>query len=172
MKHWRLFAALTVLAFAYLYPKTASASLVVCNEAGKKLHVVIGWVKSDCSACVFETRGWWLIAPASCKTMLDLDLSLFNAYIYAYQDYSVYSSGEYKGMPKTPSWPLSGQQGLCVNEDQSFHYVDAARACPERSKMEGFLQIPVPTGAQDQTAYYEKDGKLGVPPTPALPRHP
>ncbi len=70
MHRWFFVVPLALFAALWLRPVPASAGLHICNKVSKTVYVAIGTSDLDGD----ESRGWWRIAPGSCKTPIGDDL--------------------------------------------------------------------------------------------------
>jgi uncharacterized membrane protein len=111
----RLFwtAPFALFAFLAFHPSPAMAGLHFCNKTNHSVSVAIGTLTGDCQPdCFAHTKGWWNIAPGSCKTPIGASLDTSGDTLYYYYAEDAYGS----------TW--TGSFSLCIDPENSFDFDD------------------------------------------------
>ncbi len=101
---------LAVLGFALLSPGAAKAQLVLCSEASERIWVTYAYPVIRNSQLV--TKGWHIIMPNRCETVLSGTLTKGTYYFYAVND------------NWTTFWRPEGETGygLCIENVGPFMF--------------------------------------------------
>lgn len=136
-------------AFALFLSSNAWADFRVCNATQRKVGVAIGYrAKTG-----WMSEGWWQIEPASCKTLIDGDLSSRFYYLYA------------EDADGAERW--NGAVNMCVSENE--FKIDGVKNCfPRGFQKFGFREIDTKNQSNwmvqltDAPAAEEGGGKSGA----------
>ena len=142
----RNFAGAAILAgsslAAFVFVSSAHASFTVCNETPSRIGVSIGY--KDLRG--WASEGWWNLAPAQCKRLIEGDLIARYYYVHA-MDY------------ERGGWWV-GRASMCVH-DRKFTARGATRCESRGYRKAKFLEID--TGEEPDWTVALSD----PPPTPS-----
>lgn len=110
---------LLALAFLLAVAPAAFGGLHFCNKTTKTVWVAAAHGSGDCDveiACdSYRVWGWWTIEPATCKTIITGDISIYDEYLYYAHDAG------------TGTW--SGNDTFCVDPKYKFDYNQGGTDC-------------------------------------------
>lgn len=125
--------------------RNGEAGLQICNEASAPIAAAVARQRTD----VWESRGWWHIAPGACARPLAGTYSAANVFFYA------------ERIDENPDGPLAspltgGTQGFCIAPSR-FLAEDRGN-CASRSYAEaGFRPAPEPVDGKGRVALSDLD---------------
>jgi len=123
----------------------ADAGLLICNESGSDMAAALAQLRGD----VWESRGWWQIAPGACARPLSGNYIANQVYFYA------------ERLNDEPDGPLAdplagGTQGFCIAPSRFL--AEGRDDCEARSYASvEFRQAPEPEDGTGRVALGDLD---------------
>lgn len=107
----RMLAAVTLFCGAVLLALPAEAAVQLCNKTGTGASVAVGYLDGDNG---WTAQGWWSVAPAGCRTLLDGAVAGSTVYLLV-------DGGRLPpGQKQSGGWFCTDQQGFITrNADYS-----------------------------------------------------
>ncbi|TNE57381.1 MAG: DUF1036 domain-containing protein [Alphaproteobacteria bacterium] len=118
---------------------TARADLTACNQTGEEIAIALG-VQTPSQATSY---GWWVLAPQTCQSLLNLGEA--STKVYAYAEHHVVAGG----------W--SGEETFCVATGQ-FEISGRDKCFARGYKPVGFFEIDMKSSQDMRYDFVDSEG--------------
>lgn len=121
--------AFAVAACATFAATAAHADLTFCNDGAAERRLAIAYSDGG----VWTSEGWWKVPPATCKVVVDGDLTRQHYYVHAPVE-GLPPEGAHRFCVLTDAFTLPGADGDCATlgaEERAFDHVDTGKTAKD-----------------------------------------